>query len=59
MLFNSYTADKYIPNSEKDLSYFSSIKREYIPNELHFLLITVRIRFFKILMYNNFLSNNL
>jgi hypothetical protein len=49
VLFNSYTADKYIPNPEIYFSYFASIKYESIPEELHCLLITVRIGFFKIL----------
>jgi len=36
VLFNSYTADKHIPNSENYISYSASIKHEYIPKELHF-----------------------
>jgi len=47
VLFNSYTADKYIPNSENNISYSAIIKYEYIPKQLHFLLITLRIGFFK------------
>jgi hypothetical protein len=29
VLFNSYTADKYIPNSENNFLYFANIKHEY------------------------------
>jgi hypothetical protein len=47
VLFNFYTTDKYIPTSENNCSYFTSIKYGCIPKALHFLLIAAQIGFFR------------